>query len=180
MLTPSAAGAPINSRRATCLSSRTPITPAALPLSAIFFHNFLLHPRPPARLAARPPPASIRLPAPPSLAPTTTEKGVLLYLQWYDLKCNDCGGPDSEYCINSVSCTLPFDDCKPTNETIGLDDPTLDACATGITVAFAGSDSKGKAFASGSNVKRLNAYSLAELYVDGKERLSSPGKFGGA
>ncbi|KIZ06344.1 hypothetical protein MNEG_1608 [Monoraphidium neglectum] len=39
------------------------------------------------------------------------ELGVLKYLQFYNLTCNDCGGWKSNRCINGTSCTLPVSNC---------------------------------------------------------------------
>jgi hypothetical protein len=37
--------------------------------------------------------------------------GLLKYLQFYNLTCNDCGGWRSTRCINGTSCTLPAYNC---------------------------------------------------------------------
>ncbi|KAI8477283.1 MAG: hypothetical protein J3K34DRAFT_455368 [Monoraphidium minutum] len=39
------------------------------------------------------------------------ELGVLKYLQFYNLTCNDCGGWRSNRCINGTSCTMPVTNC---------------------------------------------------------------------
>ncbi|KAI8475733.1 MAG: hypothetical protein J3K34DRAFT_29019 [Monoraphidium minutum] len=39
------------------------------------------------------------------------EMGVLKYLQFYNLTCNDCGGWRSNRCLNGTSCTLPVTNC---------------------------------------------------------------------
>ncbi|GBG00176.1 hypothetical protein Rsub_12933 [Raphidocelis subcapitata] len=39
------------------------------------------------------------------------ERGVLRYLQFYNLTCNDCGGAGGGRCIGGTSCTLPPEAC---------------------------------------------------------------------
>jgi hypothetical protein len=43
--------------------------------------------------------------------PHRPDMGVLKYLQFYNLTCNDCGGAKSTRCINGTSCTLPVSNC---------------------------------------------------------------------
>jgi len=44
--------------------------------------------------------------------------GVLKYLQFYNLTCNDCGGWKSNRCINGTSCTLPVYNCTCANAAV--------------------------------------------------------------
>lgn len=48
---------------------------------------------------------------PPHPLVVSAELGVLKYLQFYNLTCNDCGGWKSNRCINGTSCTLPVSNC---------------------------------------------------------------------
>ena len=44
-------------------------------------------------------------------APPPADTGVLKYLQFYNLTCNDCGGWRGARCVNGTSCTLPVSNC---------------------------------------------------------------------
>lgn len=57
--------------------------------------------------------------------------GVLKYLQFYNLTCNDCGGRTSSRCINSTSCAMAPAECtcpgsRPTNSSSPEPSPSPD------------------------------------------------------
>lgn len=51
------------------------------------------------------------------------ESGMLRYLQWYNLTCNDCGGRTSSRCLNNTSCALSWQECT-------CDDTTAQAASS--------------------------------------------------
>lgn len=57
--------------------------------------------------------------------------GVLKYLQFYNLTCNDCGGRTSNRCINSMSCAMAPAECtcpgsRPTSSSSTEPSPSPD------------------------------------------------------
>eukprot|EP00877_Chromochloris_zofingiensis_P007076 jgi/Chrzof1/2621/Cz11g22220.t1 len=111
------------------------------------------------------------------------QTGTLKYLQFYNLTCNDCGGRDTPNCLNATSCALPVSNCTcpaavqaaadntTTNNTDGAsvcNYGNFTYCATGINLAFEGTDRVSSAFVSASQVTKLNSYSLVELFNRGK------------
>jgi hypothetical protein len=58
----------------------------------------------------------------------SAESGMLKYLQWYNLTCNDCGGRTSSRCLNNTSCALSWQECS-------CDDTTAEAASSSSSPA---------------------------------------------
>eukprot|EP00878_Enallax_costatus_P015146 GHUV01015858.1.p1 GENE.GHUV01015858.1~~GHUV01015858.1.p1 ORF type:complete len:328 (+),score=61.50 GHUV01015858.1:609-1592(+) len=125
------------------------------------------------------------------------ETGTLKYLQFYNLTCNDCGGRLSSRCINDTSCALDFSVCTCASTTTAATNTggrrlmqaasnstttngttaattsscnyaNFSFCATSINFAFEGVDSNSAAFKTGSQIRKLNSYSVLSLYFQAK------------
>lgn len=108
------------------------------------------------------------------------DRGRLVYLDWYDLTCNDCGGRQSPVCINGTSCAIPPINCTcagllgqaPEAPDVSVNTTTSNCsyaknftfCSTSVSLAFEGVDSVDKAMQSGVQVRKLNNYSILALY----------------
>lgn len=107
------------------------------------------------------------------------DKGFLSYLQWYDQTCNDCGGKTSDICIassktNTYACATPLTNCScysegTLNTSCIYTEPRFSVCATSVNAAWLGTDRNQAVFKTGSQVQRLNAYSIVDLFNTGRD-----------
>ncbi|KAJ9505941.1 hypothetical protein QJQ45_017007, partial [Haematococcus lacustris] len=105
------------------------------------------------------------------------ETGVLRFLQWFDLTCNDCGGSTSQLCIRQIgvnSCATPFTNCTCGGRSnCSYTDEVFDSCSTALNTGFSGTDLNSAAFRTGAQIQRLNAFSLVSLYYTAKSAVLS-------
>ncbi|MEW5307103.1 MAG: hypothetical protein WDW36_009521 [Sanguina aurantia] len=100
--------------------------------------------------------------------------GVLNYIQWYDLTCEACDGNPGAYCMHNTgsnACATPLSNCTCTNSTTNatiagcnFSQSRFDICATTVNVGFSGTDKYAVTFVTGTNIQRLNAFSLVSLF----------------
>jgi hypothetical protein len=103
-------------------------------------------------------------------------KGQLQYLHWFDLTCNKCGGLSNSKCIQATpadaaqhSCAIPLTGCGTslTNGSAPQD------CSLQIYMGFTGGDRYSSTFNSGWEIQRLNAFSVASLFDNAKQQLTT-------
>ena len=105
--------------------------------------------------------------------------GTLKYLQWADLGCSGCGGPNDARCMQ-VGASASNLACGQSNATcytyINSTTTTTDAsnhtttvsnnyspCVTGVYTGFSGTDKYGKPLKSGGQIELLRKYSVSKL-----------------
>ncbi|EFJ40595.1 hypothetical protein VOLCADRAFT_121703 [Volvox carteri f. nagariensis] len=122
--------------------------------------------------------------------------GMLQYLQWYDMTCNECGGIRSDLCLHCTqagirACATPLNSCT-CNTTINTDaasnssssnssssssscslaDERFDVCSTSINAAWLGTDRNSAVLRTGPQVQRLNAYSITGLFNTARDKFT--------
>eukprot|EP00798_Chlamydomonas_sp_ICE-L_P024895 gene24895-10561_t len=75
--------------------------------------------------------------------------GVLQYLQWYDTTCNSCGGSSSQLCLKQTD---------------------LSTCSASINVGWVGTDKHSTVFYTGSQIQRVNSFSLVSIYFYAQDK----------